>query len=79
MNETHPGQDDYEDETIPTRASIGGADFFTLDGDPFTLPGEGIIFLDFWYSGCYPCLKSAPILEKIYETYKDQDMVLFRQ
>lgn len=35
-----------------------------------------IVLLDFWYVGCFPCLKSIPILEKIYEKYKNDGLIV---
>ncbi len=36
-----------------------------------------VIVLDFWYSSCYPCIKSIPEVNKIYELFSDQDVVVF--
>ncbi len=44
----------------------------TLDQEPFILPSEGLIFIDLWYVGCYPCLRAAPEVEKAYYKYKDK-------
>jgi thiol-disulfide isomerase/thioredoxin len=43
--------------------------FFTVEGQPVIIPGSGLIFLDFWYAGCFPCLKSSPAIEKIHQEY----------
>jgi thiol-disulfide isomerase/thioredoxin len=45
---------------------------YDLSGDPVQLPGNGLIFLDFWYVGCPPCMKSARIVEDIYNEYKEK-------
>jgi thiol-disulfide isomerase/thioredoxin len=42
-----------------------------LSGNPFQLPEEGLIFIDLWYVGCAPCMKSAPIIEKLYFDYNE--------
>lgn len=44
----------------------------TLDQEPFILHSEGLIFIDLWYVGCYPCLRAAPEVEKAYYKYKDK-------
>ena len=43
-----------------------------ISGHPFDLPEEGLIFIDLWYVGCAPCMKSAPVIEKLYNGFKDQ-------
>jgi thiol-disulfide isomerase/thioredoxin len=47
-------------------------EIFSLDGTPYQFPEEGLIFIDLWYVGCAPCMKSAPVIEKIYHTFKDK-------
>jgi len=44
---------------------------FSLSGQPADLPGNGLIFIDLWYVGCAPCMKSAPVMEKIHNRYSD--------
>lgn len=34
-----------------------------------------VVLLDFWYRGCYPCLKAIPDLIKLQEKFKD-DLVI---
>ena len=36
------------------------------------LKGENLTLIDFWATWCSPCKKAIPVLNKIYETYKDQ-------
>jgi thiol-disulfide isomerase/thioredoxin len=45
---------------------------FDLAKKPIHLPEEGIIFFDLWYIGCPPCMKSAPVIEKLYNEYRDK-------
>jgi thiol-disulfide isomerase/thioredoxin len=45
---------------------------FDLAKNHFHLPENGIIFIDLWYVGCPPCMKSAPVIEKLYHQYKDK-------
>jgi thiol-disulfide isomerase/thioredoxin len=35
------------------------------------------IILDFWYTSCYPCIKSIPAVNEIYHSYKDKDVVVY--
>jgi thiol-disulfide isomerase/thioredoxin len=32
--------------------------------------------LDFWYSSCYPCIKSIPAVNQIYQGYKDKGVMV---
>ncbi len=34
-----------------------------------------VIVLDFWYASCPPCLESFPIQKKIYEKFKDKNVI----
>lgn len=36
---------------------------------------EKVVLLDFWYRGCYPCLKAIPELIELQEEFKD-DLVI---
>src|SRR5690554_6097157 len=36
---------------------------------------DKVVLLDFWYRGCYPCLKAIPDLIKLQEEFKD-DLVI---
>jgi thiol-disulfide isomerase/thioredoxin len=45
-------------------------ELYNLDRNPFTLPDKGLILFDLWYVGCPPCMKSAPVVEKLYSEYK---------
>lgn len=36
-----------------------------------------ITVLDFWYSSCYPCIKSMPVLEKLWLNYSDKGVQMF--
>jgi thiol-disulfide isomerase/thioredoxin len=48
--------------------------FITIEGDTVTseeLKGK-VILLDFWNSGCIPCRKSFPTLEKVYHEYEER-------
>jgi thiol-disulfide isomerase/thioredoxin len=47
-------------------------ELFDLAGNPFSLPDKGLVLFDLWYVGCPPCMKSAPVIEKLYLEYKDR-------
>jgi thiol-disulfide isomerase/thioredoxin len=47
-------------------------ELFDLSRKPFNLPQDGLIFFDLWYVGCPPCMKSAPVIEKLYNEYMDK-------
>ena len=46
-------------------------ELFDLEGNSYFLPENGLIFLDLWYAGCAPCMKSAITIEKIFQEYND--------
>lgn len=35
-----------------------------------------IFILDFWYTSCYPCIKSIPSVNKLYRDYKDRGVAV---
>jgi thiol-disulfide isomerase/thioredoxin len=47
-------------------------DLYDLSGKSVSLPQDGLVFFDLWYVGCPPCMKSAPVIEKLYNEYKDK-------
>ncbi|MBP7679128.1 MAG: TlpA family protein disulfide reductase [Bacteroidales bacterium] len=48
---------------------LSDLELFTLEGDKFEMYSDGLVLLDLWYVGCAPCMKSAPVLEKLYKQY----------
>jgi thiol-disulfide isomerase/thioredoxin/outer membrane lipoprotein-sorting protein len=57
-------------------------DFTTtqLDGKKFTLSelkGKKAVVLDFWATWCPPCRAAMPVLDKVMEEYKSEDVILF--
>lgn len=47
-------------------------EIYDLARNPFNLPDKGLIFFDLWYVGCPPCMKSAPVIEKLFSEYNDR-------
>lgn len=67
---------------ISAQTKTNSADFFTTDlhlnnGKIIKLSDlKGkIVLLDFWYRGCFPCLKATPGLIKMQEEFKN-DLVI---
>jgi thiol-disulfide isomerase/thioredoxin len=72
LRDSPPGILSDVDDEAGQLPLLAGLQLETLDGNPFSFPDSGIVFLDLWYAGCYPCLKSAPVIEKLYEEYKGE-------
>lgn len=34
----------------------------------------GVLVVNFWYAACGPCIVEAPLLEKVWQNYRDQDV-----
>jgi peroxiredoxin len=49
-----------------------------LDGKPWTLKEQRgkVVLLNFWATWCPPCRKEMPDLEKLYQQFKDQGLVI---
>ena len=47
-------------------------ELYDLSRNPISLPDKGLILFDLWYVGCPPCMKSAPVIEKLYIEFKDR-------
>lgn len=52
--------------------------FQTMKGEVFTLSEQKgkIVLINFWRVGCPPCREELPILEELYNQYKNQDFVV---
>lgn len=53
--------------------------FTTLDGEkvtPAAFAGK-VALLEFWAKNCPPCREHTPLLEKVYQQYKDEDDFVF--
>ncbi|NOY29944.1 MAG: redoxin domain-containing protein [Planctomycetes bacterium] len=58
---------------------VGDFRFATLEGKEVnkeTLAGK-LVILDFWFTGCPPCKLQTPILEKVYQAFKENEEVAF--
>ncbi len=58
---------------------VGDYSFTTLEGEevtPETLEGK-VTVLDFWFTNCPPCKSQTPVLNKVYEKFKDSEDVAF--
>ena len=67
-------------EVVVLEAGQPAPDFTldTLDGNKVTLSeykGK-VVMVNFWASWCQPCRQEMPDIEKAYETYKDQGLVV---
>jgi thiol-disulfide isomerase/thioredoxin len=59
--------------------AVPAFEFVNVDGEkitPDTLKGK-ITVLDFWFTQCSPCQQGFPLLNKVYERYKNRDDVGF--
>jgi thiol-disulfide isomerase/thioredoxin len=59
-------------DTLQKEVILDSIELFDLDGNIFSLPEEGLIFFDLWYVGCFPCMKAAPVIERLYHDYKNR-------
>jgi thiol-disulfide isomerase/thioredoxin len=71
-----PGEEEEDDPGSVPITPMKTLNFETIEGAPFNLPEEGLAFLDFWYAGCFPCMKAAPIVEKLHHSYGDRMLFL---
>jgi thiol-disulfide isomerase/thioredoxin len=61
-----------DDEEPEGEVFLNDIELFDMAGIPVTLPDNGLILLDLWYVGCPPCIKSAPVIEKLYREYNNK-------
>jgi len=36
-----------------------------------------LLLLDFWFRGCLPCIRSMPVIEKVFKKYKASDLTVY--
>jgi cytochrome c biogenesis protein CcmG/thiol:disulfide interchange protein DsbE len=68
----------------PTEGPAPAFDVTTWDWDRLARPGENLsldslegktLVLNFWASWCIPCQQEAPMFERVWNEYKDQNVV----
>ncbi len=74
-------RDSDEQKEIPLVKGVKAPEFSGLyyqTGDSIKLSDyQGkIVVLDFWYQGCYPCVKAIPSLVKLRQEYSEKDLVV---
>lgn len=62
----------------PTSGLAPDFSFQTFDGDTFSLAEQRgqIVIVNFWASWCVPCRNEAPILQDVWERYRERGVVL---
>lgn len=45
-----------------------------LDGNILRPGGQGLLLLDFWYKGCFPCQLAMPKLENLHQKYQERGL-----
>jgi len=50
----------------------------TFEGSPFSLTEQRgtVVIINFWASWCLPCRAEAPVLQAVWERYRDQGVVV---
>jgi thiol-disulfide isomerase/thioredoxin len=61
---------DEDEDQAPGEVYLQNVELYDLSFEPMRLPDNGLIFIDLWYIGCAPCMKSAPVIEKLYHEFK---------
>ena len=75
----HTAKEQYE--TMTKKKEEGTLIFDTVDinGNPVTndiIKESKVVLMNLWEPWCGPCVKELPELEKLYETYKDQGLLI---
>lgn len=63
---------DEDEDEVPGEVFLHHVELYDLSLEPVSLPDKGLVFIDLWYIGCAPCMKSAPVIENLYNEFKDR-------
>jgi cytochrome c biogenesis protein CcmG/thiol:disulfide interchange protein DsbE len=68
----------WQNQTQPTSGPAPDFSLTTFDSDTFHLSEQRgkIVVINFWASWCVECRAEAPILQSVWERYRDQGVVL---
>ena len=65
-------------QSQPTSGTAPDFTLTTFDGSPFRLSEQRgkVVIINFWASWCIPCRAEAPILQTIWERYRDAGVIV---
>jgi peroxiredoxin len=67
------GDDEWINKAAPAfhLKDLAGNDLVLSD-----LTSKGVVWLNFWGLRCGPCVRELPVLQKLYDTYKDRGVMI---